>query len=415
MVYCGFDFGTSNTVVSVWDESSDKLRVFSDPSLIFLPESEGGIQERFIGKEAITKYLDSGMKGRFIQAIKSSLPDEHFRFTMIHGKRYSLEDLTAMIIRHFKVIIEAELGVDLKAAVFGRPYQFSEIPERDRLAERRLRAAAEQAGFKEIHFLYEPIAAAYEYEKQIQGEATVLIADLGGGTSDFSVVKLENKGNVSEAVLGTGGVHVGGQDLDSRIMWNEAVEEFGWGTKYESWGKMLPVPIMMYRTICTWERIPFLKNNSMREELKYILNGAEHKGKIQRIIDLIDHDLGYGVFQAIQECKHGLSESDAAEIIIQNSYFSFSKSLHELNFRKYIQEEREALSLEAERISKWPIQKVFMTGGTSLVPSIRQDFQRLFPEAEIISDTQMFNSVSKGLVAKAIESGLGNGETLSSI
>ncbi len=169
-IYCGFDFGTSNTVVTVIDKRTKAERVITHagPSLIYMPELKAGRQELYIGKEAVREYLQSGMNGRFIQSVKSILPDDSFNFTQINGRSYKPEDLTSMILRHFKHEIELKIGKKITKAVFGRPVFFSENKEKDVCAEQRLERAALKCGFEEVEFCFEPIAAAYKYEKTIK-------------------------------------------------------------------------------------------------------------------------------------------------------------------------------------------------------------------------------------------------------
>ena len=174
--YCGFDFGTSNTVVTLISDDFTGAnaaplhaplhapsKIFADSSLLFLPDCGPYAQKRFVGRSAVDEYIDSGMNGRFIQSIKSVLPDPDFVYTMIFEKRYTLEELVAMIMRDYKNRIEGFLGREIRSAVFGRPVRFSDVDENDALAVERLKTAAERCGFTHIALQYEPVAAASQY------------------------------------------------------------------------------------------------------------------------------------------------------------------------------------------------------------------------------------------------------------
>ncbi|MBT3273434.1 MAG: Hsp70 family protein [Spirochaetales bacterium] len=403
--YCGFDFGTSNTVVTLIGDGGSGQRVFSDSSVLFLPDCGPRAQKRYIGQRAIDEYMASGMNGRFVQSIKSVLPDPSFVQTNIYEKMYSPEELAAMIIRDFKNKIEDFLGTEINGAVFGRPVNFSTIGADDVLAETRLRAAAERCGFSRIEFLYEPVAAAARYTPELSADSVALVCDFGGGTADFSVIRLETGGTIR--IPASHGVRIGGDDLDSEIMWHRLVGYFGHGTLYESYGKLLPVPIHIYRTIRRWDRIAFLKTMEYRDELTYIRNGAVDKAGISRLISLIDDDLCYALFQAIRAAKHELSEHDTAAVRFFEHGIELKERIRAEEFGEYIQDELLGIDAAVSEtllkagINENQINMVFLTGGSSMVRQIRDQAEKRFPSADIRMDTDRFNSVSLGLAMEA--------------
>jgi len=204
----GVDFGTSNSAIAIMKDGQETvLRGRSkedktESSNLFFPKWEMDVH--YVGDEAITQYIESGMDGRLIQSIKSILPDTLFNFTSIHGKRYEIDDLVSLIIRHLKKKADDSINAEVTKAVFGRPAVFSDNPEEDRTAEQRLRAAALKAGFEEVHFQLEPIAAAFSYELRIDRPEIVLVADLGGGTSDFTIIMAGFAGSSLSAALPMG-------------------------------------------------------------------------------------------------------------------------------------------------------------------------------------------------------------------
>ncbi|MDP1709951.1 MAG: Hsp70 family protein, partial [Candidatus Komeilibacteria bacterium] len=238
----GLDFGTTHSAISVLDGEgrATVLPVSGDNGLIiksvllFAQNSP----RPYVGQEAIRQYLAAGMRGRLIQSIKSALVDENFIGTTINGTRYQIEDLIALIISFLKVKADKIIGQNLDRVVLGRPAIFSDNPKKESLARDRLIMAAQKAGFKEIHFQLEPIAAALHYETSLKRPEKALIADLGGGTSDFTLMNLSpDRVNLTDRdadVLQTSGVYVGGDNLDARIMWGKVVKHFGAEASYRS-------------------------------------------------------------------------------------------------------------------------------------------------------------------------------------
>ncbi|MGK0391214.1 MAG: putative chaperone protein, partial [Maribacter sp.] len=188
----GIDFGTTNSALSIIDTRSNEIvQTFNEGSLIYFPKPERRQAiSHFVGMAAKEKYVESHMNGRFMKSIKRILPRSGFQETRVHGKRYKAENLVAVVLLHLKRKADDFLGMEIKKAVLGRPVIFDENKEKDQLAQDRLLKAAKLSGFEEIHFQMEPIAAAFTYERKIEKEETVLVADLGGGTSDFTLMKL---------------------------------------------------------------------------------------------------------------------------------------------------------------------------------------------------------------------------------
>ena len=409
--YCGFDFGTTNTVVTLLNAITGEQQVISDSSVLFLPDCGAYAQKRYIGSRAIEEYLGSGMNGRFIQSIKSVLPDPEFVHTLIYDKRYSPVDLVAMIIGWFRDRIADRVGSEPAGAVFGRPVRFSTIAAADLLAESRLREAAKRCGFNAIEMLPEPVAASARYAERIPAGSNAIVCDFGGGTSDFTILRRSENGQLR--VLATHGVRVGGDDFDSQIMWNRLVSYFGYGTRYESYGKMLPVPVHIYRTICRWDRVPFLKSHQYREDLRYMYSGAEDKAALLRLISLIDDDLGFALFQAIRQAKHLLTDGESAAVSFFEQGIELKERIFGDQFEGYIAEELLQVSKAvAEVVSFAGIQEgkidaAFLTGGSSLVRPIKEGVARRFPDADIHLDTDRFNSVSLGLAMHAKSLGIG--------
>jgi len=310
-----------------------------------------------------------------------------------------------MMLSYLKDKAEAAIGYPLKEVVMGRPVYFSTDPTEDQLAQIRLETAAHLAGFERVYFQLEPIGAAFTYEQQLKNPKTVLVADFGGGTTDFTVMHLDPahilSPNRQNDILSTGGVYIGGETFNSRIMWHELVQYFGYGTGFESMFKRYEIPDHFFTTLCHWYHIHHLKTGAYRQDLKDIYFGALNKPAIRKLTQLIDQDLGFGLFQAIQNAKHGLSDQSQADILF--SSLDIQHTLSESRFSDIIQNDihaiHEALSLTLTKanVKERDIETVFLTGGTSLVKKVRDIFDQRFSAGIIQQDQDLFISVAKGL------------------
>lgn len=380
---------------------------------MFFPANAHSAAERHLGQAAIERYLASGMSGRFFQSVKTLLPDPDFLHTRINGKPFKPEDLVAAMLRHLRTAMEARLDAPLDSLVLGRPACFSTLPERDRLAQDRLERAARQAGFRHIAFELEPIAAAWAYERTLRHEATVLVGDFGGGTSDFTIMRLDPRrsGRTDRLgdILGTAGVYVGGDAFDADIMRAGVIDHFGARATFESFGQQLPVPVHIFNTICRWEQIHFLKSNKAREEIREMLHGCSDRAGLQRLQLLIEKDLAYGLVKAVQKAKHKLSEADDAAIFYRVPEFTLSQYLTRQDFDTAIESDVDAIRrctaavLAQAGLAPGDIQAVFLTGGSSRVLAIRRHFEQLFDPARVHVDSDQFMSVAHGLALKARE------------
>lgn len=265
----GLDFGTTNSAIAVADsERRSTLASFADGlkttnnfrSILYFPAKERGSQQKSetkAGPEAINAYLDAETKGRLIVSIKSYLASSLFTATSIGGRFYTLEDLIAIILRRLRTAAMKQFGTPASRVVLGRPVRFSgaENEKDEALALERLRSAAKLAGFEQISFEFEPVAAAYQYETQLEHDELVLIGDFGGGTSDFTLAQLGpgRKETGRNPVVGTSGVPIAGDTFDSRIMMKLVAPKLGLGSHYVSLGKELAVPVWVYSQLSSWQ------------------------------------------------------------------------------------------------------------------------------------------------------------------
>jgi hypothetical chaperone protein len=403
---CGLDFGTSNSAVALptgevvrVDPTADLPRLFR--SVLFFPEDE---TDTFVGAEAITRYLQEGA-GRFIQSVKSWLPSQAFHATQIRNRPFRLEDLVALLLRALKSRAEAAVGQPLDRVVLGRPAVFSPDPQADALAQTRLVSAAKLAGFSTIELLIEPIAAALAYEAQLSRDELVLIGDFGAGTSDFTLMRLgpsyKDKLSRREEVVASSGVRIGGDNFDSAIMRHKLLRRFGAGTYYYLGKKRLAIPQHIQSKLLSWHEMSFIREKSSQELLQQLLETSESLHAVEALHDLVMYNLGYQLFRAIEKTKVRLSSEDKAEIEFDEERVHIHEPITRAEFEAFTQPLVEGLSEATDRVFATgarpeDVSAVFLTGGTSHIPAVRQLFERRFGKDRIRTG-DAFTSVASGL------------------
>ena len=407
----GIDFGTSNSALVILDtKTNNVVKLFTTPSLLFFPETKSA-QEQItfsIGNEAIERYVENRRRGRFMKSIKKVLPNKSFIDTVIGYKRYKAEDLVSLILIHLKKQADDFLGETVTTAVIGRPVVFDENPEKDALAQERLSKAARIAGFTDFYFQMEPIGAAFTYERQIKKEELVLVADFGGGTSDFSLMRLNPKA-VHQAdrgadMIAQGGVYIGGDSFDSDIMWHKGTSHFGRGVKEEfTPGKQIDLPLSYFQNICSWEKMNFLDTLRMRINISKSYNFSGKNPKVKNLLTLIEDNLGYVLFKQIEKTKIDLTHNNETSFEFNQNEIDFKEPITIENFEhEIINKNLDKIEdylldfLEKYSVNTQDIDVVFMTGGTSMVRPLKNIFVKLFGENKIKSGDN-FNSVAMGL------------------
>jgi hypothetical chaperone protein len=363
-----------------------------------------------IGDAAKLRYVQDLMRGRFFQAIKTILPNRTFTETIVNNQSYQLEDLIAFFLRYLKAKADEVTRQDVKRVVMGRPAVFSSDPAEDELAQDRLKMAARLAGFEEIHFQYEPIAAAFAYEARISSPERVLVGDFGGGTSDFTVVQLDprRQGLTGRAgdILATGGIPVAGNKYDSATMWHKLTPRFGRGATYESWGKHLEVPDTLHRQICQWDQIDFLRNAPKLDLIWRLARLSSDPAAFERLEALVKDNQGFAIFQMIEGAKIALTTQDSARMHFTHPRIAIDEQLTLAEFDRNSADLTGAIAgkldefLSDAAIAPARVETVFLTGGTSFIRSLRSEFTRRFAGAKI-RDGGEFTSVGDGLALSA--------------
>ena len=410
----GIDFGTTNSALSVYrngtveivavdgnDRGGELMR-----SVLYFNEEN----EIFAGNEAIHQYVSDGAAGRFMQSIKTFLPNTSFDSTEIFGKRYTIDDLVAIILRKIKARGEAHVGCPVESVVLGRPVVFSKDTAKDAVAEQRLEKAARKAGFKNIWFQYEPVAAALTFEESLQSgqERIVFIGDFGGGTSDFSVIRVKggkfNRSDRRSDVLSLGGVYVAGDKFDSQIMWDKVAHHFGRYARYKTMGKddWNSIPKSIIYTLCQWHRIPLLRARKTRELIRVIKGTADDRRAIEHLENIISDNYGFFLFQAIEKAKCELSGQVLARIDFKDRDLNITEEISREEFEALNADNFQQISdciddvVAKSGLQPAQIDTVFLTGGTSRIPRIEALFTERFGRDKL-EQRDAFTSVVHGL------------------
>lgn len=409
--FYGIDFGTTNSAISIYDSQQDAIvKTISVPSILYFPARQDANKPlvSFVGHQAIEQYIADGMTGRFMKSLKRVLPISSFTHTQVFTKKMTAPELAALILVHLKAEADALIGMDCKKAILGRPVFFDENnPERDQLAQKRLAQAAELAGITEYKFQYEPIAAAFTYERDIRQNERVLVADLGGGTTDFTLMNLSpnSKGilNREKDILKTSGIYIGGDAFDSSFMWERGTPHFGRGVQYQSMpGKFLEVPLPLFTNITTWEKMNFFNSNRIQNEIESYYFFSNKHPKLKNLQTLIAKNLGYQVFRQIEQTKITLSTHNQAVFQFNNCGIEISEPTTIQEYEAIIARDLHKITTcldafvaaSAEKLAG--LDTIFLTGGTSLVRPVKALFQQKFPGVKLQSGDN-FISVAKGL------------------
>jgi hypothetical chaperone protein len=430
----GFDFGTTNSSVALLNERSE-VELASFPSLgaqvesfrsvLYLEQSrsENGLRKThgLTGPAAIERYLHAEEKGRLIQSLKSHLSSRSLTGTEVFGRRYKLEDLITRMLGDIRKHVAKQFDRPIRYAMVGRPVRFvgSESSEDDDFAVSRLREAFAAAGFERVEFELEPVAAACAYETTLDHDELILIGDFGGGTSDFSLLRVgpgvRRRGRTPEDLLGNSGVGLAGDAFDARIVRKLVSPALGSDSEARSLNKVLPaVPAWIYANLERWHYLSFLRTNNVREILKSARIRALEPEKIQALIALIEEDLGYQLHQAVQQVKFELSRNHHAEFRFRDGspvhpIIDLRIQVTRREFESWIKDDLQAIEdsidglLKTSGIDARAVDRVFLTGGSSFVPAVRRIFENRFGNDRIRSGNE-FTSVAHGLALRAAES-----------
>jgi hypothetical chaperone protein len=411
----GIDFGTTNSSIARRVGDSVELVRFpflggtteSYRSLLYLDKSKNKLAS-WTGPAGIEHFLTRESPGRLIQSLKSFLSSRTLLSTEVFGVRVTIEDLIARILRDLREHAERAFDAPITSAIAGRPVRFvgAETDADNTYAEGRLRAAYQLAGFTHVEFELEPVAAAHFYESTLDHEELILIGDFGGGTSDFSLIRVGPRGRRNADLVGNAGVGIAGDAFDAKIVRHLVSPHLGAGTQMRSLDKTLPVPTWVYAKLERWHHLSFLKARGTMNLLASVRAQAVEPEKIEALIHLVNEDLGYNLHQAVQKTKCALSTSRSARFHLSDGVIEIDTAAKRSSFEKWIGGELREVEkcvdelLRGSGVHASKVDKVFLTGGSSFVPAVRRIFEQRFG-ADKIETGNEFTSVAQGLALKA--------------
>jgi hypothetical chaperone protein len=408
---CGIDFGTSNSSVALCDDKGARLLPLQDgataiPTALFFSFDDNSTT---FGREAMQRYIDRD-EGRLLRSIKSLLGTELYEEeTQIKNRRYSFSEIIAAFLVFLRKRATAELGRAPTEVVIGRPAFFvDDNPVADAKAQKQLAAAAKSAGFKTVEFQFEPIAAALHYEQSVKAEEIALVADIGGGTSDFSVVRVspERAKQVDRRsdILAYNGVHIGGTDFDRALSMATLMPFFGLHSKLTMKG--LEAPSWYFSDLATWHRVNMLYDNKVFTQIRTVLRDSAEPEKIERLLRVLDLRMGHALLARIERAKIDLSGQTSATVPLADIAAGLALKVQRGQFETAITDGLEQIEgrvraiIGLAGIKATDVRTVFLTGGTSGVPAVRAAITRAVPSATLVAG-DAFGSVAAGLAIDA--------------
>ncbi|NKK82441.1 Hsp70 family protein [Rhizobium leguminosarum] len=410
----GFDFGTTNTVLAMADGGATRSMAFTSTegtadsmrtALSFMKDAQLGASALKVeaGHAAIRQFIDNPGECRFLQSIKTFAASALFQGTLIFAKRHNFEDLMEVFVRRLRNYAGDNWPSDVGRIVTGRPVHFAGASPDPALATERYNAALSRFGFPEIHYVYEPVAAAFYFAQSLKRDATVLVADFGGGTTDYSLIRFETvAGKLTATPIGHSGVGVAGDHFDYRMIDNIVAPLIGKGSHFKSFDKILEVPSNYYSSFGRWNQLSIFKTTREFEDLKKLVRTSLEPEKLEIFIDLIDHDEGYPLYQAVSATKLALSASEEAPFDFAPLGRSGHRSIKRSDFEGWIADDLARIEgalddvLDKTETKPAEIDKVFLTGGTSFVPAVRRIFTERFERGRIESGGELL-SIAHGL------------------
>ncbi len=412
MTVIGVDFGTTNSVVSVLEPGGtvDTMRFAVGTAELDVIRSvlcfwNDGARDRVVmrhavGAAAIEAYLDDPLDSRLMMSLKSYLAQRSFRETRVFSRSFTLEDLIGLFLRG--VLPDRSAFPVETTLVAGRPVCFAGDSPDDALGEQRLLGAYAAAGWGGGRTALEPEAAGYRFVRGLREPATVLVGDFGGGTSDFSVLRFEPGGDRPVQPLGHAGIGIAGDTFDYRIIDHVVSPRLGKGSTYTVFGTDLPVPPDYYSSFARWHRLSLMRAPRTLRDIEAVARTARHPDRLRALLRLIQDELGYALYRAVSGVKAALSRHQTATLRFCHADFVIEQDIHRCDFNDWIAPDIARLgatvdaALAGAGLAEDAIDRVFLTGGTSLVPAVRTLFTTRFGDARVTGGGE-FVSVAEGL------------------
>ena len=418
---CGFDFGTSNSALGVSKGTSVgsdvKLVEFPDgklttPTAIFFDDDE---RRSFTGEDAKERYM-AGDNGRYLRALKSilgtSLMDEK---TVVMGHKVPFNFIVSNFITRVKEQAEQQMDHSFENVVVGLPVFFFEDDEAKNVkAESALKACFEEAGFRSVEFQFEPLAAAFDFERSLKKEALALIVDIGGGTSDFSIVRLGPErmqgGDRTEDILANNGIRIGGTNFDRELSLNHAQPLLGYKSTVKKFmqSESIAMPKWIYSDLATWQKIAFLYSPSTLRTVNKLLYQSNQPELIERLVSVLENRSGHELAFAVETLKIAANQMDRGVQEIDLSFIEkglmMGLSYNEVEFElEKFSSSLETTMIETVKLAgvqKDDIDVAVLVGGSAQMGFVKKAVQRMFPDAELTTGN-FFEAIAYGLAIDA--------------
>ena len=410
----GIDFGTSNSSAAITKGNTPRLVDLESgyntiPTALYFPDKSS---EVFYGRAAQHKYVDSETGGRFMRSMKRILGTPLMdSSTQINGHMVKFDDIIGAFVSYMKKKIDVAANENVESVVMGRPVHFRDNdPIADEKAQQELERIAKKAGFKNVCFQYEPIAAAFAHEQKISSEKLACVIDIGGGTSDFTVLRLSpeniNKTDRTKDVLANTGVRICGNDFDKNLSLNAFMPVLGMGTDYKGYGKVLSIPNSIYINLSTWNQVNEVYNYKILNLIKGYQTWALEPEKLARLYDVVQNRLGHINLDYVEKAKIALSNTLSVESILDFLLDKPSVQITQEQFNKAILNDVEKIETVLSNcilqagVKNEDIDLVILTGGSTEVPRVSKITTNFFPNAEVSAGDKL-SSVGLGLAYDA--------------
>jgi hypothetical chaperone protein len=407
----GIDFGTSNSTVGLFENGKPRLVPLEGgnvtiPSAVFFNFED---DRTYFGRGALEAYT-ANTEGRLLRALKSVLGTSLIREkTRIKARSMAFSDIIGGFIAYLKERLESEAGGPVEKVVLGRPVHFvDDDAEADAHAQAELEKAARNKGFRQIAFQFEPIAAALDYEQSVTREELALIVDIGGGTSDFSIVRVSPERAKAverkDDILANAGVHVGGTDFDRLLSIATVMPELGYLTPTKDGKRNLPVGYFF--DLATWQRINLLYTSKAMSDLRHIRYEAARPELVERMIEIVRHRQGHALAAKVEQAKIALTDAPFAKVVLDMIDEKLSLPVPAERLAGAISgaiqriTDTVAMTLREAGVGAERIDTLFLTGGSTAIPQVRSAVLDLFPNASVVQGDR-FGSVGLGLAIDA--------------
>lgn len=410
------DFGTSHSLVGALHQGQRVEALPIDPhssdptlmrTLLYFPHAD----LCYYGADALKQFINNDMEGRLFRSFKSHLPNQNYLGTAIDNRIMTLENMVGLFLLELKKRSERALGKTVSRAVLGRPARYSMDAVSDEFAIHRMRKAAEFAGFKEVVFVPEPLAAALEFRRDIKEEKTILIGDFGGGTSDFTIMKITTEEFKKEDVLAVEGCPLAGDALDSVFMSSRLNRSFGAQTQYRlpMSNNLLKMPMAVMDRLNKPSQIVHLKEKETYQFIKEVQKCAlkeQDQKAIDRLFILIEDQQIFPFFEEIEKTKKTLSQKPTSTFDFNYPDLETNEVFSMVEFESWSEKIKHEIfaaldrCLESASLKATDIDHVFLTGGTAHVPFVQSEFIKRFG-SDKMQTKKFFHSILSGLIESA--------------